>query len=160
MTTQNLIARDMTAEDVPACVAILNHIIELGGTTAYEEPYTHEFFHDHYLIEPPVTNVVTLDGRIVGFQAAFDVGDGLYSIGSFTDRQSPVKGAGRVLFDKTLADCRARGGEAILAKITSDNTGGLVFYSRMGFQDWKVIPDDHTRSDGTKVDRIIKRLPL
>lgn len=160
MIRQTLEVRDMTAEDVPACVAIVNHIIALGGTTAYEEPYSNQDFHDHYFVEPPVTNVVTRDGVVVGFQAAFDVGDGFYSIGSFTDRQNPVKGAGRALFDKTLADCRARGGEAILAKITSDNTGGLAFYGRMGFEDWKTIADDHTRSDGTKVDRIIKRYDL
>ena len=160
MTNTTLIARAMTADDVPACVAIVNHIIALGGTTAYEEPYSEQDFHDHYLVEPPVTNVVTQDGRVVGFQAAFDVGDGLYSIGSFTDRVAPVKGAGKVIFGKTLADCRARGGEAILAKITSDNIGGLAFYSRMGFVDWKTIPNDHTRKDGTQVDRIIKRLEL
>ena len=160
MTNTTWIARPMAADDVAACVAIVNHIIALGGTTAYEEPYSQQDFHDHYLVEPPVTNVVTQDGRVVGFQAAFDVGDGLYSIGSFTDRVAPVKGAGKVIFDKTLADCRARGGQAILAKITSDNTGGLAFYSRMGFVDWKTIPNDHTRKDGTQVDRIIKRLEL
>ena len=99
-------------------------------------------------------------GRVVGFQAVFDVGEGLYSIGSFTDRRNPVRGAGRVLFARTLEDCRARGGVAILARITSDNTGGLAFYSSMGFADWQVIPGDHRRKDGTLVDRIVKRLPL
>lgn len=152
--------RAMQRGDVPECVAIVNHIIALGGSTAYEHPYDAEAFAAHYLDEPPVTNVVLQDGVVVGFQAAFDIGDGLYSIGSFTDRQTPVKGAGRALFEKTLADCRAHGGVAILAKITSDNTGGLAFYSRMGFVDWQVLPDDHTRSDGTKVDRIVKRLEL
>lgn len=155
-----LLARDMTRADVPACVAIVNHIITLGGSTAYEEPFTEAGFAGHYLDEPPVTNVVVDGNRVVGFQAAFDVGEGLYSIGSFTDRQAPVRGAGRVLFDKTLADCRNRGGEAILAKITEDNTGGLAFYARMGFVDFAVEPAAHTRPNGTLVSRIIKRFPL
>lgn len=41
--------RKMTTEDVPACVVILNHIIALGGSTAYEDPYTETHFADHYL---------------------------------------------------------------------------------------------------------------
>ncbi|MEL6608751.1 MAG: GNAT family N-acetyltransferase [Pseudomonadota bacterium] len=153
-------ARKMTHDDVAACVAILNHTIELGGTTAHEEVMTEADFRDHYCDEPPVNNVVIQDGRVVGFQAAFDVGDGLYSIGSFTDQKTPARGAGRALFDKTLSDCQARGGVAILAKITADNVPGLAYYTKMGFQDWKTVPDDHTRRTGEKVDRVIKRYPL
>ena len=152
--------RTMEERDIPECVAIVNHIIGLGGTTAYEEPFTNEGFLAHYLNEPPVTNVALYDSRVVGFQAAFDVGNGLYSIGSFTDRQNPVRGAGKALFVKTLDDCRADGGEAILAKITSDNIGGLAYYSGLGFQDFEVIKADLTRQDGTVVDRVIKRYPL
>ncbi|MEM6307298.1 MAG: hypothetical protein AAF701_04870 [Pseudomonadota bacterium] len=54
----------------------------------------------------------------------------------------------------------ALGGTAILAKITSDNASGLAFYSNVGFTDWKTIPNDHQRPDGTWVDRIIKRFDL
>ncbi|MCC1491183.1 GNAT family N-acetyltransferase [Cognatishimia sp. F0-27] len=152
--------RPMRAEDVPACVTILNHIIALGGSTAYETPYTEADFAAHYLDEPPVTMVALSHGRVVGFQAAFDIGDGQYSIGSFTDRQAPVRGAGRALFEATLEGCRAHGGSVILAKITSDNSGGLAYYSALGFEDWQVWPEDHTRADGTRVDRIVKRFLL
>lgn len=155
-----LIARAMQAADVPACVRIVNHIIALGGSTAYEDPFTEPDFDAHYRQEPPVTNVVLLKDRIVGFQAAFDAGDGVLSIGSFTDRRDPVRGAGRVLFEKTLQDARDWGAKAIIAKITADNTGGLAFYTRMGFVDVDLWPADHTRSDGTRVDRIVKRLNL
>ncbi|MGR3502751.1 N-acetyltransferase family protein [Pseudaestuariivita sp.] len=152
--------RTMRLEDVPSCVAIVNHTIALGGSTAYEEPYTEDAFAAGYLNTAPVRNVTLSEGRLVGFQAAFDAGGGLYSIGTFADQQNPVKGVGRALFAKTLADCRARGGEAILAKITSDNSAGLAFYSAIGFQDFEVWPDDHTRPNGVKVDRIVKRYPL
>lgn len=158
--TQPLTVRPMQPADVPACVAILNHIIALGGSTAYEAPFTEAAFAADYLDAAPVRNVALAGDRLVGFQAAFDIGDGLYSIASFTDRRDPVPGAGRALFDRTLADCRARGGAAILARITADNTGGLAFYSRMGFADWKVVPDDHRRPDGRLVDRIVKRFDL
>ena len=67
--------RTMQMSDVPACVDIVNDIIVRGGSTAYEEPYTADDFAKHYLEEPPVTNVVLDGARIVGFQAAFDVGE-------------------------------------------------------------------------------------
>jgi L-amino acid N-acyltransferase YncA len=152
--------RAMQLQDLPACVDIVNHIIAQGGSTAYETPFDLKTFEAEYLHRPPVVNVVLHNKRVVGFQAAFDYGDRLYSIGSFTDRVSPVRGAGKALFDKTLADCRARGGDAILARITSDNIGGLAFYSRIGFADWDIVRNDHQRPDGHWVDRVIKRYPL
>ena len=152
--------RDMTRADVPACVAILNPIIAAGGTTAYEEPYTEAYFLEHYCNEPPISNVVLHNGRIIGFQAAFEVEQGLYSIGTFPDRANPVRGAGAALMAKTKADCRTRGGTAILAKITEDNTGALAFYSKMGFEDFEVDKAAHTRRSGKIVDKIIKRFKL
>ncbi|MBU2992338.1 GNAT family N-acetyltransferase [Octadecabacter sp. 1_MG-2023] len=152
--------RTMTAGDVPACVAILNPIIAAGGTTAYEDPYTEQAFLDHYFSEPPVSNVVLHNGTIIGFQAAFEVEQGIYSIGTFTDRNNPVRGAGAALMAKTKSDCRTRGGTAILAKITEDNTGALAFYSKMGFEDFKVDKAAHTRKSGKVVDKVIKRLEL
>ena len=152
--------RAITRADAAACAAIVNHTIALGGTTAYEEPFTEDSFAAAYIDDVALCNVAYDGDRCVGFQGVFDVGDGLYSIGSFTDQARPAPGAGRALFAKTLADCRARGGVAILAKITSDNTGGLAYYSKMGFADWKVIPDDLTRADGTVVDRVNKRFEL
>lgn len=156
----SLTTRAMTRDDVDACVAIVNDIIARGGSTAYETPFDAAGFAADYLDRAPVSNVALSGDRLVGFQAAFDAGDGLYSIGTFTDRRTPVRGAGRALFEKTCADCRARGGVAILAKITSDNTGGLAFYSRMGFADWQVWPADHVRASGEVVDRIVKRFDL
>lgn len=153
-------AREMRAEDVPACVIIINHTISLGGSTAYEEPYSEDGFAAHYFQEAEVSNVVLNNGRIVGFQGAFEVEKGVYSIGSFTDQQNPVRGAAVVMMDKTKEDCRANGVSSIIAKITSDNTAGLAYYSKMGFVDDYILPADHMRPDGTVVDRIVKRFML
>ncbi len=152
--------RDMQSVDVPACVAILNHTIARGSSTAHEDPFENGGFADHYLDEPEVTNVVLHNGRIVGFQAAFEVEPGVYSIGSFTDQQDPVRGAGAAMFAKTQADCRRLDGTSIIAKITSDNTGGLAYYSKMGFMPDTVWPAHFTRADGTTVDRVVKRFKL
>ncbi|MEE8602199.1 GNAT family N-acetyltransferase [Euzebya tangerina] len=150
----------MTRGDVPACVALVNHIIAVGGTTAYEAPFTDHGFADRYLGDAAITTVVLEGGRLVGFQGAFEVERGIFSLGTFTDQQRPVPGAGRALFDATVMAARARGGVRLLAKITSDNAGGLAFYTAMGFIDDHVVPADHTRPDGTAVDRIVKVYPL
>lgn len=152
--------RPMAHSDAQACVRILNHIIEQGGTTAYEVPMRVEDFASDYVDGCRVRHVARASDRLVGFQAAFDHAPGVFSIATFTDREDPAPGAGRALFVRTVAACRALEGQAILAMITSDNTGGLAYYSRMGFQDYEVIAADHTRRDGTVVDRIVKRLPL
>ncbi|SLN33220.1 GNAT family N-acetyltransferase [Pseudooctadecabacter jejudonensis] len=155
-----LTARSMTAADIPACCAIINHTISLGGTTAYEDPYSEADLQAHYLHEARVSTVALDGDRIVGFQAAFEIEPGVFSIGSFTDQQSPVRGAGAVMMEKTKSDCRAAGGTSIIAKITSDNTGGLAYYSKMGFVDETVLTGEFTRKDGTVVDRVIKRFML
>jgi len=64
------------------------------------------------------------------------------------------------LIKGTIAAARSKGATAILAKITSDNTGGLAYYTKVGFDDFEVVKSDLTRSDGTIVDRVIKRFAL
>jgi len=59
-----------------------------------------------------------------------------------------------------VADCRALGIHTIVAQITSDKTGGLAFYSKLGFTDIEVIANDHVRRSSYAVDRIIKHYPL
>jgi len=155
-----LMVRKMTSTDVPDCTAIINHIIAIGGTTAYEEPYTEQAFGNHYIEDAATFNVALSNSRIVGFQSTFEIKRGVYSIGTFTDQKNPVRGAGKALTDKTKADCRTLNGHSILAKITSDNSGGLTFYSKMGFLDEMVVENDLTRKNGATVDRIIKRFVL
>ena len=152
--------RDMTRSDVPECTAILNHIIGLGGSTAHEDLFDEAGFAEYYCDDPKVANVVIYGGRVVGFQAVFKIEKGVFSIGSFTDQQAPVRGSGAAMFAKTQSDCRRLGGISIIAKITSDNVAGLAYYSKMGFQPDAVWPADFKRTDGTVVDRIVKRFNL
>lgn len=156
----NLVARTMALHDIPACLAILNATIAVGGTTAHEEPMTEDGFRAHYYDEPTVINVVVTGDRVIGFQACYAGDDSLFYIGSFTDQQNPVKGAGRVMFAKTRADCIALGGRAIIAKITADNAPGLGYYAAMGFEDDAYLPRDHQRRTGEWVDRVVKKLTL
>lgn len=154
-----LTVRDMVIGDVPACCALLNHIVAAGGTTAHEEPFTQDSFATSYFAAPVIVLVVLDGDRVAGFQALFDDGDRQLSIGTFTDRQDPVRGAGRALFSRTRARAAAWGARAIVAKITADNAPGLGYYSRMGFEDWRTEPGAARRA-GRPLDRIVKRYRL
>ena len=150
----------MERRDAATCTDIVNFIIRQGGTTAYEEEYSVEDFDAHYREEAEVCLVAETGGKVVGFQGMFDVGDGVISIGSFADQANPKRGVGRALIEGSIAEAKKRGFKSIIAKITSDNMLGLAYYSRMGFINDHIIPNDHTRNDGTRVDRIVKRLTL
>lgn len=152
--------RPMEQRDAEACTDIVNFIIRKGGTTAYEDEYSIADFDGHYRGKAKICNVIVSAGRVVGFQGLFDVGDGVLSIGSFTDQRDPVKGAGRALIDASKKAAKDMGYTSIIAKITEDNVSGLGYYSNVGFVDDYIIRKDHQRSDGTWVDRIVKRLVL
>ena len=158
--------RPATSADAPELAELLNGIIARGGTTALEETFTPEHLDKTYLTGPDVLScVVAVDadsGRLEGFQTLIreahlpeDWGD----IGTFSRVGGTQRGIGSALFAATRERARALGLAAINAQIRADNAGGLAFYCKAGFQDYKVdraVP----LSDGTPVDRINKSFPL
>ncbi|WP_026613601.1 GNAT family N-acetyltransferase [Ensifer aridi] len=157
--------RPARVEDVPVLCAFLNEIIRIGGTTAHETPFTHESFASHFLAGPGLVSCfVAEDGsdEPCAFQA-LERWDGLpegwVDIGTFARPHEKVPGAGTALFAATKAYARDAGFLAINATIRADNIGGLAYYSKMGFVDYKVdkaVP----LKDGRPVDRISKRYLL
>ena len=156
----------MIAADLGAARAILNRIIAIGGTTAYEDPVDAEYFARVYFDGNPdrIATHVALDprGAVAGFQfierregLPADVAD----IASFARSAPKLKGAGRALFAATVAAARAAGCTAINAQIRADNVPGLGYYTAMGFADHDVIRAVPLK-DGTPVDRIVKRFSL
>lgn len=152
--------RPMRPDDVPACLSLINDIIARGGTTAHETPFTPDSFRAHYFDAPSAVHVVEADGRVVGFQAVYREDETRFAIGTFTDREAPVKGAGRALFEATKAACRAMGGTQLIAQITGDNASGLGYYGAMGFNEIGVEIGAFTRHNGVKVDRVTKAYNL
>jgi RimJ/RimL family protein N-acetyltransferase len=157
--------RPARLEDVPPLCAVLNEIIRIGGTTAHEMPFTHESFASHFLAGPDLVSCIVAEdrsGEPCAFQA-LDHWDGLpegwVDIGTFARPHGKVPGAGTALFAATKAHARDAGFLAINATIRADNIGGLAYYSKMGFVDYKVdkaVP----LKDGRLVDRISKRYLL
>ncbi|MEJ6396627.1 GNAT family N-acetyltransferase [Yoonia sp. 208BN28-4] len=154
-----LTARKTIAADAPALADLFNHTVRTGGTTAHEEEWDVATFQAYYMDDPTLVHTALNGDTPVGFQAVSDKGDGVLSIGSFTDQRNPVRGAGSVMFAATRAAAKEAGFKVIDAKIRADNVPGLAYYSKMGFEDFKVdkgVP----LADGTPMDRITKRLIL
>lgn len=168
-----MITRRAEARDKQAMAQILNEIIEIGGTTAYQRPVSPAYFDKFITASDPGTFLhVAEDGDILGFQwitpdegggdpatgfAAPEPGMG--SIASFAKPGLTGRGIGAALFEATKAASIAAGYTVLEATIRADNTPGLRYYTKMGFVDhtvFKAVPLD----DGTLVDRIQKRLML
>ncbi|WP_170335690.1 GNAT family N-acetyltransferase [Ruegeria arenilitoris] len=157
--------RPMMPEDVSTACRILNDIIEIGGTTAFEIPFSEALFAQSYLNGTDIICChVALDdqGEVAGFQwlGAHDaLPEDCADIATFARREPPLKGVGRALFSETSKFAAGLGLNAINATIRADNRQGLSYYDKMGFQDYSVAYGVPLRN-GTPVDRISKRLDL
>lgn len=147
--------------DVQGMADVINPIIAAGGTTAFEAPLSAADVAGLTFDQAELVSVFVAlrpNGSVGAFQylgrkAALgpDIGD----IASFSD----LKGAGRALMARTIEAARAAGLREINAQIRADNVPGLAFYTGQGFQDHDLIKGVPL-SDGTPVDRVVKRLQL
>jgi pyrroline-5-carboxylate reductase len=157
--------RPVAASDAPELTGLLNALIARGGTTALQEPFTPQRLAETYLTGPEVVSCVVAveaDGRLAGFQTLIRVGhlpQGWGDIGTFARVGASQKGVGGALFAATRERAAAGGLTALNATIRADNTGGLAYYARMGFEDYAVDRAVPLR-DGSPVDRIHRRYTL
>jgi L-amino acid N-acyltransferase YncA len=155
--------RPVRPEDAAELADLLNQIIAQGGTTALETPFTPDALAQAYLTGPDViccfVAVDRVTGRLEGFQtlgAYPDLPEDVGDIGTFARVGGVQRGVGSRLFAATLAEARRLGLTALNATIRADNTGGLAFYGRVGFEAYDVRKAVPLR-DGTLVDRVRKR---
>lgn len=145
--------------------ALLNEIIAIGGTTAFEDPVSATDIIAWYIENAQLfcCHVAVDDAdKIAGFQSLESDADDVEKIGYIATfaRQTPVvKGIGTALFQSITETARHLGVREISAKIRADNTPGLAYYSKMGFQDCDVVRAVPLK-DGTPVDRIVKQFML
>ncbi|WP_028030256.1 GNAT family N-acetyltransferase [Gemmobacter nectariphilus] len=159
-----LTVRPGQPEDAAALAAILNAIIAQGGTTALEDPYTPEALSRAYIDGPDALSCIVVegDGAVLGFQSLArhqGLPQAWADIATFTRQHGKVPGAGTALFAATRAAGRALGIATINATIRADNTGGLAYYRKMGFVQYRCRAAVPLR-DGTLVDRLDHRLDL
>lgn len=159
-----LTVRPALPSDAGAMAMLLNRIIEIGGTTAHEEPFTPAQILTHYIDGPhTLTCYVALDDdQLVGFQATErheGLPEGWSDIGTFVLPGIQRGGIGSALFAATKAAARAAGIATINATIRADNKSGLGYYARAGFKDYAHDPD-FSLKDGTRVGRVSRRFDL
>lgn len=151
--------RPATKDDTLAMASLINRIIEIGGTTAYRDPFDPQKIQSEFM-KPDFgisCFVAVEDGKVCGFQVLewcdpnWKGGHVLPAdwavIATFVDPSIQTKGIGSRLFEQTLAKAKEVGALYIDATIRKENSGGLTYYDRMGFVDY--------RSDE---ERISKRL--
>ena len=156
-----MILRQATPADAEALCAVINPIIAAGGTTAHRRPFDAARMVGHYIAPDRAISCILAEvgDGVVGFQALeradpdWPGEDALPEdwavIATFVRPGLIRSGIGSRRFERTRAAARAAGVVAIDATIRRENAGGLVYYGRMGFVDW--------RSDG---ERISKRFDL
>jgi ribosomal protein S18 acetylase RimI-like enzyme len=162
-----LTTRRAAPDDAEAMAALINEIISIGGTTAYETPFDRESAEHEFISAPSVIacTVAESEGELLGFQVLLGSTEdeplppGWGAIGTYARVGRTGGGVGRTLFEETLKAARTAGVRTIDATIRADNVGGLGFYSRMGFVDYDRrigVP----LKDGTPVDRVRKRFDI
>ena len=159
-----LTVRPAEPGDAAEMAALLNEIIAIGGTTAYEDPFEPADLYASLVAAETILccHVALSEGRVVGFQALeTEEGSGVVTgyIATFARQTGGVPGVGRALFPITVAAAREAGLTEIIATIRADNKPGLGYYSRIGFVDHEVHKGVPLK-DGTPVDRISKRYAL
>ncbi len=159
-----MIVRPAKLEDTQALTLILNEIIEIGGTTAYETPLEPEYFVAIVNDPDPKTfiHVVEAAGQVIAVQwmeAYAPPEDHIGGIATFAKPGLTQRGVGSLLFKTTLQASRDAGYVLLNATIRADNASGLAYYSKVGFQDFDVIPAVPLK-DGTPMDRVRKRFTL
>lgn len=141
--------RSASPHDAEAMAELLNRIISAGGTTAYRQPFDGAGIVSEF-IEPKLgicCHIASDELGICGFQALlwcdpdWTGPDKLPSdwavIATYVDPDRHGKGVGRALFGCTSVAAKNAGVSYIDATIRRENTGGLGYYSRMGFVDYR-----------------------
>jgi L-amino acid N-acyltransferase YncA len=161
-----MMIRTATVDDAPEMAALLNEIIRIGGTTAFQKEQTLAQMRA-FIGKLETTGIIHVacdetTGALLGYQsleAYPDLPRTLGVIATFCRVDTTQRGTGTALFAATVAAAPGCGFTELDATIRADNAGGLAYYSKAGFRDFEVHKDVPL-DDGTPVDRISKRYRL
>jgi L-amino acid N-acyltransferase YncA len=159
-----VIIRPATPDDAHQIVALLQDVVDKGGTTAFQGQVPADFLAPVLAGSDPrgICHVAEEGDLLLGFQYIFPLKGGpedRATIATFARLGSTQRGIGAALFGATRQAAISFGYRTIDATIRADNSGGLCYYGRMGFADHHVTRDVPL-ADGTPVDRVTKLLTL
>ena len=156
--------RKACKKDSKQLCEILNEIIEIGGTTGFENGLSESDFESDFLhgTDCICCFLAESDELVLGFQSLSlhpNLPDDWADIATFARVTPKVHGVGTTLFEATLNFARLQNIHSINATIRADNKSGLSYYSKMGFRDYS-IARGILLQDGTPVDRISKQFTV
>ncbi|MEL6684225.1 MAG: GNAT family N-acetyltransferase [Pseudomonadota bacterium] len=163
-----MIIRPATIDDAAQMTALLNEIIAIGGTTAYQTPLDEDQVRQKFIAADDLIccHVAEIDSLVMGFQwlrwanlEADGLPKGWAIIASFVAGQAAGKGVGKHLFAATVPVAQRAAVRTIDATIRADNTSGLRYYGGLGFVDYDTLPDV-VLADGLIVDKRRKRFEI
>jgi L-amino acid N-acyltransferase YncA len=164
VSKQNIFTiRHPIKSDWDALLFLLNDIIDIGGSTAFEIPLSAAEFHSKFLGGTNFVCCYVAQGsseEILGFQSLTrhpKLPTDWVDIATFAKPTPKASGVGTALFQKSLDYVTNSEFETINATIRADNKAGLGYYSKMGFIDYSVT-NAVPLNDGTLIDRISKKL--
>ena len=159
----SLLIRQATQFDARPMAALLNAIIDEGGTTAKVRPVDGEDIKEWMTAQRSVWHVaVDKTDNVVGFQwiePAKYLPPEAAEIATFVKMGQTGLGIGSQLFEATKIAARQLGYEWINANIRSDNEGGLIYYQSRGFRDYDRW-EDYKLESGLIVEKTLKRFDL
>jgi len=148
--------------DANSMAALLNEIIEVGGTTALVRPVTGVDLSEWMNSDPDRSAWhVALDDqeKVIGFQWISphpNLPPEACDIASFVQIGRAGLGIGSALFSANAQAAKDLGYVWINATIRADNEGGLTYYQSRGFRDW-AFDEDVELPNGLVVNKISKR---
>jgi L-amino acid N-acyltransferase YncA len=151
--------------DAASMARLLNVIIANGGTTAMTKPVTGSDIMERMTARDGRSAwhvAVNAGEEVVGFQWIASAGYlpvEAAEIATFVQVGQTGLGIGSKLFRATTVAAKSIGYSWINANIRADNEGGLIYYQSRGFVDYGRI-EDYELTDGTKVDKVLKRYDL
>ena len=139
----DLLIREARQDDAEAIIDVLNPIIETGGYTVLDRPFTAEQERE-FIRNFPERGIFHVaerrrDGKIVGFQSVEPfatytrVFDHVGVIGTFVDLSLGRQGIGERLSEATFEAARQEGYEKIFIYIQAHNEASLAFHIKLGF---------------------------
>ena len=161
-----MIIRTATVSDAAEMTSLLNEIVRIGGTTARQIEVTLEITMA-FIEKLKTTGCIHVardkaTDSLLGYQSLEYYDNQPKTLGiiaTFSKVGGTKRGVGTALFAATHAAAPTLGFTEIDATIRADNTGGLAYYTKMGFLDHSVA-NAVLLEDSTPVDRISKRLML
>lgn len=153
--------RNAADSDIDELSELLNEIIDIGGTTAFQQALSLDEFKNYFLDADECLACFVAQAEhsmlcgVQSLRTKSGLATGWVDIATFARVSPRIPGTGRALLEMSKNYLSENGFTHINATIRADNVQGLGYYTKMGFEEY-AVDKDVPLADGTPVDRISK----